>query len=267
MSEDEVVVDQDQESDQEPVEEVVEGFEGEGEPDETPAPAEAESEPAEEKKAESQDSEVKADVESLKRQIHDLNRALHNERQKKTEDDEVLTPEQLKAFLKEHKDDPEALYNLTAYVARQAAKEQGNASQAAQKAQALKSQTESFIYQRFPELQDTTSPAFSKVNEIRNNLNLSDHPAGVYLAASTMLADNIENLKKHWYEEGKKEGLKGKTEINRKQSIEDTKLMPSSKSNEKPSDGITPGMKETIKQMGLSPEAAKIYAKLVRKGA
>lgn len=265
MPDDEVVVEQDQtETAQEPVEEIVDGFEEE----EVEKPAEeAESEPAPEPKAEPQD-EVKADVESLKRQIHDLNKALHNERQqKKTDDEEVLSPEQLKAFLKEHKDDPEALYNLTAYVAKQAAKEQGNATVTAQRAQTLKSNTETFIYNRFPELKDEASPAYAEVSRIKNDLNLSDHPAGTYLAASAMLADKIDMLKNRWFEEGKQEGLKGKTESNRKKSLEDTKLMPSSKGTEKSTEEMTPGMKETIKQMGLTPGAAKIYAKLVRKGS
>lgn len=260
MADEEVVVDQGQEADQEPIEEVVEGFDGDEPAEETPVKKEAEP-----KKPEESESPLKGEVESMKRQIHDLNRALHEARSKKTEEGEQLTDEQLKVLLKEHKDDPETLYNLINYIGSQAAKKTSQETVDAQRVSALKTKSEELIYSKFPVLKDQGSPYYQQAEKVKSDFNLKDHPAGAYLSAAVIVMNEIDQVKKAEYERGKKDGLKGLSEEKRKQVVKDTTLTPTSLPSGKGSEGLSGSMKDTAKQMDLTPGQQKIYARLIAK--
>lgn len=267
MAEEEVVVEQDQEVAQEPgddISDVVEGFEPEAE-----EPEDSEPEAKEEVKepVKPAESPANSEIETLKKQVYDLNRALHKTRKEKSEvkEEDPLTPEQLKTLLQEHKDDPATLYNIMDYIGKQAAKKTSAESFDAQKALALKNSTEKHLFSKFPELADETSPASVKVNEVRKHFNLDDHPAGAYFAASAIIADNIETIQKQWYEAGKAEGLKEKSESARKKGVKDNSLLSAGKPAIQKSSGLQGTMKSTADQLGLSPSQKKIMEQLIAK--
>lgn len=273
MPDEEVVVAQDQveveqvqdpePSEEESVEDVVEGFEQEAE---EPEP-EVEEEP--EKPTEPVESPLEGEIKELKQKVHDLNRALHKTRQEKPEqkEEESLTPEQLKTLLNEHKDDPDTLYNIMNYIGKQAAKEGSKEIFDTQKTLDIRNKTQTFLHTRYPELKDPESQASKRVQEFCSQYNLGDHPAGEYFAASAIIADNIESLQKQWFEKGKAAGLGEKAEKNRKQTVKDATLLPGGKPTVKKSSGLQGSLKTTASQMGLTASQAKIMAQLVNGGA
>lgn len=267
MPEEEVVVDQDQTTDQEPVEEsedtIIEGFAAETEtPEKTEAPAAAESEPVKEEKAEPSDDGMKTEVESLKRQVHDLNRALHQARKEKPkeETEEPLTDEQIVGLMEQHKDDPRMQLNIIRYAAQQAAKSESDKAVDAQHISKIKDWVAERKLARDPALADENSPASQEVSKIQQNLNLSDHPAGQYLSACVLVAETMEKQLEAAFERGKKAGLGEKAENTRKQTVKETTLSPTRKPTPKKSSGLTSQMATVADQMGLTESQRKLYA-------
>ena len=250
------------------------GFEAETEtPEQTDEPGgeeASESVPATEEAA-AEPSEldgIKAELEAQKQKVFQLNQALHKTRKEKAapkEEAEALTKEQLKTLMKEHADDPETLYNITEYIASQAAKKHSTEAIDAQRLSQLKTETEKVIYERFPQLNDDSSQDVQVVNATKERLHIGDHPASTYLAASVIVAEAMPKQLEDAYNRGRADGLKGLADKNRKKNVKETALTPPKKpASQKPS-GLTGTMKQTAKQMGLTDAQAKLYASFVNK--
>lgn len=263
-------------SDNEELSSIVEGFE---EPEESAQEPDGEPEggkPSEEKKAADKGEvtdEKEQKIQNLEKQLNQLGyayRQMQKQQQQKQEapkqdEEEALTPDQLKSLMAEHKDDPATLYNIMEYIGKQSAKSASKETMNAQHVARLKQQVDGYVSQAFPELQDESSPARHKVNEIKNAFMLKDHPAGDYFAASAFIADNIETIKKQAYEQGRQDGVKGKAEGKRKENVADTAPVSSKKAPPKKSGNLSGAHAQTAKQMGLTPSQQKIYQTLVAK--
>lgn len=247
----------------------------EQETDEQPTPSESSDEPGPapepkpEAKEEPKDDEINSQLQSLKQQINDLNRALHHERQKakerdkaKESDEPVLTDAQIKELIRTHGDDPDTLLQINRYIAEQAAKKASKESVDAQQLAQMKAKVDAHVSTAYPELYQEGSQARGYVEKIKGSLNLSSHPFGDYLAASAWVADNIEVIKKQEYERGKEEGLKGKVNETRKQNIKTSAPIPPKPASKKVSVKIPDEVREVADRLEMTPDQMKIYAKL-----
>lgn len=213
------------------------------------------------------DADSQARITQLETEKRNLNVALHQARQerkpKQEAPPETLTPDQIKQLLKEHGDDPEVMYNLVQYIAGQSSREQTNVNELSQ----LKKQSDNYVYQRWPSMADESSELFQKTHETAKSLRVADHPLGDYLALATLICEELPNIQKQSYEEGRTSALKGKAEKTRKQTIKTNVLTPSGSGKEKETGGELPSeFLATAKQMGMSPSQRKVYATLVSKG-
>lgn len=118
----------------------------------------------------------------LLRKNKELNRALHEERQKRkwaTEKEEVvLTDEQVIGLLEEYKDDPRTLLNVIKYQAAQAAK--GATKQAVEDegVKAKKAEADAYLNKSFPGLNEEGSELRAAVDKTKEYIGVKDHPLG-----------------------------------------------------------------------------------------
>ena len=258
----------------EPVEDVVEGFEQNEDEGGTPAQAapaepgaESEEETAPQAKAPEPDP-VTERVKSLEAQLHDLNRALHHERQKAKEakqPEAELTDEQLVNLMKEHGDDPATMLNIMKYAGQQAAKKAGKEQADVAQVSQLKHANDQYVAKKWPEIY--TNPAVKAgIDQYKSLMRLTDHPMADHLAASAWVADNLEAMQREWYDRGINDGLKGKVDKARKDNIALKAPAPAA-GRQKATAGpkLSGTANETFKQMGLSKGAAEIAARLIAK--
>lgn len=234
------------------------------EPEPKPEPKKEDEKPGKDKII---DADSQARITQLETEKRNLNVALHQARQeRKTKQEtpqDTLSPDQIKQLLKEHGDDPEVMYNLVQYIAGQSSREQTNVNELSQ----LKKQSDSYVYQRWPSMADESSELFQKAKETAKGLRIADHPMGDYLALTSLVCEELPNIQKQSYEEGRADALKGKAEKTRKRTVKTNVLTPSGSGKEKETGGELPSeFLATAKQMGMSPSQRKVYATLVRKG-
>lgn len=252
----------------------VEGLEPEKKPETPELPDEAaktaisSAEP--DKAVEKVESQEAVKIRELESKMSQLTRALHLERQKKQKEKEqtqedVIPPDKLKAIIKEHGDDPETLFNVFDYMSRQAAKQVGKDTIDAQKMSQMKQANDAFVSTRWPALNEPDSDLRIKVDETKNELGLGNHPMADYLATSALVAVHMDDLKTQWYEAGRQAALSGKAEQNRKQDVKDKTLSKSVPASDKKMVVNDFQAEAVIKQLNLTPSAAKIYKSFLKK--
>jgi hypothetical protein len=210
-------------------------------------------------------------IKDLESHVSNLNRAVHQYRQKeketKKEEENPLTPEQLRAMFKEHKDDPETLFNIVAYMSEQSAKQAGKEALDVEEIKKMKTIHDDVVSKRWPDLEKEGSQLRTQTDKLKKAFRLETHPMSDYLVVSAMISDQLPQIQQAAYEKGKADALKGKAEENRKKDVKDGKLSPAkSGASDKPNKALLSGSyAEVAKQMGLTKSQQEIYAKLVNK--
>lgn len=225
--------------------------------------------PEEEEKEEPTEAEkLKSEVDRLKEDKKNLQKALHDKRferkQEKAKDDTpVLTDDQLVAILEEHKDDPRVLLNAIKYQAEQIAKNVKKSVMDETEVKAKQKDLDSFLKSRYPDLETEDSEMRVAVDKTKEVLGLVDNPFGDYLATGVQVLSNLEGIVKHWYEEGKKAAGSEQMDAARKKQIKDGQLTPDGgKRGGDGSDksGLSPSQMETAKKLGFkTPAQLKLY--------
>lgn len=222
----------------------------------------------EEKKDE---SGIEKEVLALRNQVANLNKALHQERQskkgeKRTDEEETLTPDQLRQLMKEHKDDPDTMFNIMSYMMEQGSKKASREAIAKEEQSKKKALHDAYIAKRWPSMQDPNSELHQATMVAKKNLGIEDHPLSDYLAAASIICDQLDNIKNAEYERGKQDGLKGKVEDTRKKDVKESSLTPSGKTQTTGKSGTLKGTyADTAKQLNMTKSQKEIYAQLLKK--
>uniref|UniRef100_A0A6M3J099 Uncharacterized protein n=1 Tax=viral metagenome TaxID=1070528 RepID=A0A6M3J099_9ZZZZ len=251
----------------------LEGLDDKKEPEETEEIEEESEEKLSEKEEPSLDEKCKIlEGKLTERETHikNLNVALHQARQTKKADkpdeDTPLTREQLMAVFKEHQDNPETLFNVVEYMAKQYGKKAESSAIDATKIAQKKSDIDNRLLQAYPDLAKDDSDLRTGVNLVKTEMGIDDHPYGDLFALGAMTMNNLDVLLKQAREEGKQEALKGKVEDKRKEAVKKNALTPKGKTDSKTMvTGLTKDQESTAKQMGLKGNQLKIYARLITK--
>jgi len=208
-------------------------------------------------------------VTKLEEDKKNLNTALHQARQTKktTKLDDVaapLTRSQLKQILEENPGDQEAQFNVLEYLAEQVARGVSSEAINTTEINRKKGELDTFLAERYPDIKIPGSGIREEIDETKDTLGLGNHPYGDYFAVAARVLDELPDLLKKAYEDGKSGKLKKDTEDARTDAINKGKL-PSSKKGTGKTESLSKEQDETFTQMGLSESQRKIAKKLVAK--
>jgi len=214
------------------------------------------------------ETETPSEVAELKKQIQEMQAELLNVSKKQTakiEPDapktEKLSRSQLVAILKEHKDDPEVLFNVAEYIAEQKALETRDATMKDVNYRTWSSNLSGMANRIISEDEDGYLAANPKVkgglDEYATNLGLGDHPIGKLAAyAIFRLSDSVKA--KVAVKTDVKSDKTEKVDLN-KGKMDKTRPMAMKDKTQ----GLSAEQLTIAKKFGVKPET---YAKFVRRG-
>ncbi|MCK4240810.1 MAG: hypothetical protein KAX30_04245 [Candidatus Atribacteria bacterium] len=208
-------------------------------------------------------------IDKLEEDKKNLNTALHQARQDKktikTDEAAPLTRSQLKQILEDNPSDVEAQFNVLEYLAEQKAKGVTSEAINATEVNRKKGELDNFLVERYPDIKKPDSDIRKEVDETKTVLGLNKHPYGDYFAIAARVLDELPDLLKKAYEDGKSGKSKKDIEDARTDAIKKGKLPPSKKDSSKDTESLTKEQDETFTQMGLTDSQKKIAKKLVAK--
>lgn len=183
------------------------------------------------------------------------------EKQPKKED--KLSRSDLEAIWSEHKDDPSVALNVIDYYMKQATEDSSKKAVDAVKISQIKSVTDKFVSERFPEILDDTSEVRATASSWKSELGLEDNPYADFIVGSVLRSMNFEEKLQQAHQAGLDGKKKTASENTRKVSLKTDKLETSSSpSSKKPSKGLS----EVERILGLrTPQQRKLYAEMTRK--
>jgi hypothetical protein len=220
----------------------------------------------EEKEKQSIDPVMKQMQDRLTRLENDksnLKKALHEERASKKEKKEepILTDAELMTLIKEHKDDPEVMFNAMLYKMQHAVK--GEKEKAINEVEIGSRQKEfnKVLRDRYPDFDNEDSPIRQNVEKAKDFLSIKDHPHSDLLAASAVVFGALPNIINHWYEEGKKASMDKGVDAARKKEIKEGQLIPSGDKSgkSKSSQDLNQDQLDTAKRLGFDKDPKKLF--------
>ncbi|MFH1641047.1 MAG: hypothetical protein ABIA66_03680, partial [Candidatus Omnitrophota bacterium] len=155
---------------------------------------------------------LKSELEQLKEDKKNLNKALHSLRQEKKKDSVKadtgrLSEAQLKQIIEDNPEDTETQFRVLRYLAEEyskgASKEAVNAAEISR----TKTKLDDYLNEQYPEITEDGSDMRREVEEAKTGLALENHPFGDYLAVAARVLDAVPNLMKDAFEKGKAQGL------------------------------------------------------------
>ena len=197
-------------------------------------------------------------LQNYQAQVANLNRALHDERKKKTEEkqEEPLTQAQLDELYKLHADDPVELHKLVRYTAEQVAKSKKAETLNAVEVQERKRQADSYVMGKWKPVLD--GPEGTQVRQAvdgyKRIMDIENHPLAEHLAFAVFAHENLPAIQQYWFEKGKSEALTTAADKGREKTVKDSSLAKSDKTPVKMSGtaGFEDKYKETINALGMS---------------
>ena len=215
---------------------------------------------------------LRTQLERLQTDKTNLNKALHQERQKlktvkkESEETEPLDEKQLLKILEENEGDSQTILNIVKYQAEQAARKITGEVVTTADLKNKQKEMNTTLYSMYPSLSDESSDMRKAVDETMDYYNLKTHPLGEAAAVGIQVLSSLPNMLAAAEKRGKEGALKEKADSSRKTSIKDNVSL-SSKKSLKDTDELTGSRQEAAKQLNLTPSQMKTYKKLVAKGA
>ena len=213
---------------------------------------------------------LKSQIERLSKDKKDLQVALHQARQAKKQEKEssgedALSREQILGILNEHGDDKDTMLRVLEYMVDQKLKGAKDDTLNAAEINRKKHDLESNLIKANPDLADENSDLYHRVETMKGQMNLDQHPFGQYLAYSALVSASLPKIIEHWKEVGKREALDTTADNKRKAKIKDNALPPSKKDtgDSTKSTGLPQNFSETAKQLQLSKKQLAIYKSLI----
>ena len=214
--------------------------------------------------------ELEEERDRLREEKKNLNTALHQARQTKKEvkpdAKSQLSEAQLKQILEDNPNDTDTQFNVLKYLAEQVAKGVSADSINAAEVGKTKERLNSFLKERYPDLDTPGTEIRKEIDEAKDQLGLHDHPYGDYFAVASCVLDELPQMLEAEHKRGLKDKAKADTEEKREEAIEHGKVLSSKKAG-KSAAVLTKGQSETFDQMDLTPSQRKIAKQLVAKKA
>lgn len=210
--------------------------------------------------------DLQANFKKLEGDKRNLNKALHEARQKKAgKEDAPLTDKQLLKILEDNDDDPQTILNVVKYQAEQAAKKASGEVVSDAETRKKSKEADTLLKSMYPSLDDDSSDMRKAVNETKLYYGLGDNPLGDFFATGIQVLNALPDLITSAEKRGEETALKGKADDKRKKSIKDNLSLKGGK--EVLSTGLTESQTETASQLNLSDAQMKTFKKIVGKTA
>lgn len=240
-------------------------------------------------KDEKEDAEQKGIIESLTKQVRDLEKIKDTDqdfitklkaqvntmrgeidtlKQGGTKEDPVkFTDQQLLNIMKEHDDDPAVMLQVIKQAVKQETADIKPDIENAAELTGKKKDSEDYLTATWPEWK-TDATMQSDLNQAKQYLNVTDHPLADFMAMGTIVLNQLPEIIKTAKEEGKKEALGEKGEAARKSKIKTNKLSGGGKPPAGKKESLTDSETEAMKVLGIKPgsQQAKIYTQMLKKG-
>ncbi len=202
-------------------------------------------------------------INDLNRGISSIRRELKAAKAATADKDVEFSDAQLLSMLEEHKDDPAVQLQIMKQIGQQAAK--GTKTDAVNEVEITgnKRQMDAILSKIYPNLNKEGSEMRTDVDSVKVRLGIADHPYGDFFATGAMLLQNFEGVIAAAKEQGKTEALKIKGEEGRKKGIKASALSSTGGKKSKQVE-LSSKVKSNIKEIGLNPRQASIYAKLIK---
>jgi len=235
------------------------------------------------KKKEPTVSDLAAKMEALEAKNAELDkaakRAFYGERREKKaakekEAEAVLTDAEIKAIIKDNKDDPDVLFNAVTYKMQQMLK--GGKKEAIDEVETKNKNTQltAILRDRAADFDVPDSKSAEVISRAKEYFNLSDHPFSDFLAASAAVYSDLPNISKQWYEAGKKAALDESVDVKRKAEIKSGQITPGGKRSggegaRGDNSTLSESEMETARMMGFdkNPQKMKIYRDQILRGS
>lgn len=235
------------------------GFEIEYEdlgPEDKPQEVKAEAEPSDKKAADYEKKLAEKDQELLK--LSWRLEQLEKDRQEKPapsppkkEEEQEYTDQQLKAYLEEHDNSPEAQIQVHNYIAKREARKERAAAEQAFAATATAKEFRDLEAQVLGKRSDLEDPVIvGKVRNLRSSLNLDQHPGGNLLAYALFKLYETESAVQ------KKDAQEARDKKARAANLDRSKTPPKPKEH-----GLTPEHLAVAEKLGLKD--LKLYSQMV----
>ncbi len=202
-------------------------------------------------------------INDLNRGISSIRRELKAAKTATADKDVEFSDAQLLSMLEEHKDDPAVQLQIMKQIGQQAAK--GTKTDAVNEVEITgnKRQMAAILSKTYPDLNKEGSEMRTDVDSVKAKLGITDHPYGDYFATGALILQNFEGIITAAKEQGKTEALKIKGEEGRKKGIKASALASTGGKKSKQVE-LSSKVKNNIKEIGLNPRQASIYAKLIK---
>lgn len=240
-------------------------------------PEKEEAKPAEDKKPAEKpvddSTKSKDEIDRLTRKVSDLNKALHEERKSKkeaakaSEETPPLSKAELQKLWKEYQNDPDTLFQITAYMTEQAARGASKEVIDKNKIGENKKETDAFLQKNYPDLYKEDSEMRRAVDKTKDEMGFTDHPYGDFVGTAVQLLINAPNIMKNVYDKGRNDALSGKAEKTRKEVVRESGLTPKGKPPGKEAAHLTDSQKDVASRLGLTGNKLKTFEKIVSKNA
>jgi len=212
--------------------------------------------------------ELQKKMERLEGDKKNLNKALHEARQKKAAKEESpLTDEQLLKILEDSEGDNQTILNVVKYQAEQAAKKASGDAFSNAEMKKKSAEANSVLKKMYPSIDDAASEMRTAVDETKAYYGLDGNPFGDYFATGIQILNALPNLIEAAEKRGKEAALKDKADVRRKESIKDNKPPLKGGKRSSPDAGLSESQREATKQLNLTPGQLKTYRQIVGKTA
>lgn len=203
-------------------------------------------------------------IQELKVALHQArqeNKTLKSGQKEKGGEDFSLTDEQVVKILEEHGNDYDTVVKVINYQAAKAAHKARASAVDDVETKQMKGNLEAFLAREWPDVLQEDSKIAPDIETTIDKFRLAENPFNRYLASAAMLMANWPTILAAKEKEIRKSVLEGKAEDARKKIVRGAKL--ADKGSERAVGKLAPNIAARARQMGLSPRASKIYAKLV----
>lgn len=255
-------------------------------PDVTLELGEEESGEEEGEEGEEEETETKGIIESLTKQVRDLEKIKDNDQTYITQlksqinalrsdinsikDDKggdeaaQFTDQQLVNILTEHKDDPAMMLAVVKQAVKQATADIKPDIERDTDLAGKKKETESYLNDNWPNWKSDDSIQ-TDLKAAKEYLGVQDHPLSDFMAMSTMIMNQLPTIIKNAKEEGKKEALGEKADGARKRSIKANSLAKTGTKKGGKTASLSDTETETENLLNMNPQQKKIYRQMLQK--
>jgi hypothetical protein len=217
-------------------------------------------------------AEVKKEINRLgfmvrKGELDDLKAELKRLKAEKEDPEDVrFTDAQLLQMMKDHREEPEVMFQIMKQMQKQAGEDITQNAQKASEVAARKKELSDLASNRFPNALKEGEATYEAVQNTISYLGLEDNPYADVLALGVLTINDMPTIVERIREQTKKQLLSKTAEITRKGKVKETSLSEPGHKNGQKAVELSQGASETAKLFGFNDKQQALYKKFLKAG-